>query len=460
MTQKALELVAARFPQYLEDLKTLVRIPSVSFSGYDAREVERSAAATAELLRRRGFENVGVLRHGGAHPYVLGDWLHAKGQPTALLYAHHDMQPPLRLERWQSPPFEPVERAGRLYGRGTADDKAGILFHAAALDAWLAATGACPLNLKVVIEGEEEIGSGHLEDFVASYAERLRADVLVVTDLANFDTGLPSLTVSLRGMAALRVVARATRAPLHSGMWSGPVPDPVMGLCKALAGLTDTEGRPALPGFEEGIVPLAAREIHDLKNLPVDEALFRQQTGMVPGARIVGGPGQLYEKIYRRPTLTLTSIEAGAGGIAGNVIMDEAQARVSLRLAPGMDARRATRLLEERLRQLVPWGLEVDISAEEGGEPWITNTAHPAFAAARKALAAGYGREPVLVGCGGSIPFVSGLTRALSGIPALLLGVEDPYTLAHSENESLHLGDFKKSLHSAVLLFDELARAF
>lgn len=458
MNEKVLQQLESDFPRYLEDLKRLVRIPGVSFKGYPAGEVSRSADAVADLLKRCGFEGVEVVHFKKAHPYVLGHWMHAKDAPTVLLYAHHDVQPPMRLERWKSPPFEPVERDGRLYGRGSADDKAGILFHAAALDAWLKAAGGPPVNLRILIEGEEEVGSGHLEDFVRENLERLRADALIVTDLANFDTGLPSLTVSLRGMVALRVRLRGAAAPLHSGMWSGPVPDPVMGMNKLLASLVDDEGRLTVPGLEEGLIAPTPAELDSLGSLPVDEALFRRQSGMGEKLKIMGGQGSLYEKIYRRPTLTVTSIEAGAGGIAGNVIMDEVHARLSLRVAPGMDAKRSARLLEEALSERVPWGLELQIDREVAGDPWITDTDHPAFAAAKSALTQGYGREAVLVGCGGSIPFVASLTRAMGGIPALLLGVEDPYTLAHSENESLHLEDFRSSLRSGALLFEALAR--
>jgi len=448
------------FDDALADLVELARIPGVSAPGFDPAHVVRSAECVAALLERSGLERVELLRLPGAHPYVVAEKRAARADaPTALVYAHHDVQPPGRPERWQTPAFEPSVRAdGRLYGRGVVDDKAGLLLHVAALRAWLAAEGAPPLHVKLIVEGEEEIGSGHLAEFLRRHRERFAADVVVLSDTANLATGVPALTTSLRGLVAVDVTVRALDHPIHSGFWGGPVPDAATALARLLARLVDDSGVILVPGLLDDVPALDARQRAALEALPCDEVAFRADAGMLPGTHFVGEPARsLYERLWFRPSLAFTALEGMPLATAANQLIAEASARVGVRLAPGQDAERAARLLTECLRRDPPAGVEVVTRLVTATPGWKTATRGPAFDAAHRALAAGYGRAAVEIGCGASIPFVGPFCEVLGGAPALLLGLEDPPCNAHGENESLDLGDFRRAARASAHLLAELA---
>jgi acetylornithine deacetylase/succinyl-diaminopimelate desuccinylase-like protein len=427
----------------------------VSFEGFDKAFVVRSAEKTAELMKKHGLKNIQVMPFKGAHPYVYGEWLEAPGKPTLLLYAHHDVQPPGQIELWKSPPFEPTMRDGRLYARGAADDKAGVLCHLAAISAFLK-SGDLPLNVKLLVEGEEEIGSEHLEDFLKTNHELLKADVMVLTDTSNFDVGVPALTVALRGLVAVEVELRGLKQSVHSGMWGGPIPDPVLGLSKLLSKLVDDNGICQIPGIHKKVRALSSDQKEMLKSLPYDEKTFRHQAGMLEQTKIIGGNTDVYSKMWYLPTLSVNAIQASSRNAAANIINGSAWAKVGIRIVPDMDPKEVLELLTHFLKENAPWGLEVKVTPESTGGWWSTDAKGPAFEAAKRALKKGYGVEPVLMGAGGSIPFVQPFSDALNGAPALLIGVEDPFTNAHSENESLHVEDWYKACLSAIYLYAEL----
>ena len=454
---RAVAHARADFSHTVNQLKDLVRIPSCSFNGFDPAHVEASALATADWLRAAGYPEVRVSRLPGVLPYVIAkDHRAGPLKPTVLLYAHHDVQPPLRDAVWTTPPHEPVERDGRLYGRGAADDKAGIALHCAAAAAWNRTAGQPPVNLTVVIEGEEEIGSPHFSDFLAAHADELQADCVVIADLANVDTGLPSLTTSLRGNVSLEIELRALKSPLHSGMWGGPVPDVTMALCRLLATCTHADGSLAIAGMLDSVRAASAEDKAGFARIPFTTERFAEQAGLLHPS-LIGDAVDVHTKLWRLPALAVNAIQAGERGKTGNVLMNAAWARIGIRIVPDMDGATVLRLLTDHLQQHCPAWATLKISDARAGEPWSTATDHPAFAAARAALEIGYGVAPVAIGCGASIPFVGEITARLGGIPALLIGVEDPACAAHAENESVHLADLESAIAAETALLGLLA---
>jgi acetylornithine deacetylase/succinyl-diaminopimelate desuccinylase-like protein len=437
----------------------LVRIPSVSAAAESTGDVQRSAEATAALLERSGMEHVRLAGVEGSHPYVIGEWMHAgPDAPTVLLYAHHDVQPPGVVERWSSDPFAPVERDGRLYGRGSADDKAGAVAHATAVAAWLDAAGTLPCNVRVLVEGEEEIGSPTLHRFLTEHVDELRSDVLVLADAGNWKVGVPGLTYSLRGLAAADIALRSLDGPVHSGLSGGAVPDPVMGLARVLASLVDEHGDVAIDGTWDDVTALRPDQLAPIPGFDDRPDAFARSVGLRPGVELTGDPSvPLHARLWSRPSLTVIGIDGHPIKGSSNQVVARAAARVSMRLAPGQDADRVLAQLRAHVEARVPWGLVLDFTPLEGAPAWETIPTGPAFEAATRALRRGFDADPVLMGVGGSIPFVGPFADAFGGIPALLLGPCDPESRIHGEDESLHLDDWRKLIRAEVCLLDELA---
>lgn len=456
--EKALRHLDLHFDEYVERLKGLVRIPSVSAAGFPPGEVARSAEAVASEMRRAGLENVRVIPPAKGHPYVYGDWLHAGPEvPTLLLYAHHDVQPPGRDEVWETPPFEPTVRGdGRLYGRGAADDKAGAMMIIASIDAALASGDRPRANIKVLIEGEEEIGSENLEQFLRDNRKMLACDILALADTGNLEEGIPSLTFQLRGLVTVDVEVAGLTGRIHSGD-AGPIPDPVMALSRILSRLVDENGDPCAPGLREGVREISPDLRERIRSLPFDEKDFREKAGMLPGVRISGDPAYtVYEKQWTRPTLTILAMEASPIKGASNQIIEAARARVSMRLVPDQEPRKIQEALLRELHRDPPWGMKVTTKPLATGMWWNGDPTGPIYDAALRALRAGYDHEPALIGCGGSIPFVKTFQEIFGGAPALLLGVEDPICKAHGENESVSLAGWKKAIRGAIHLYSEM----
>ena len=426
--------------RYLRDLEGLCRIPSVS--ALDAANVLKSALAVADVLRKYGLNNVRLLEAENAHPAVYADWILDEGAPTILIYGHHDVQPPGAVDRWLSPPFEPQIRDGRMYGRGTSDDKGGVMAHVAAVASWLDANGAAPCNLRFLIEGEEEIGSRHLDAILREHRDLLRGDFVVLNDTPNFATGTPALTYRLRGTCQIDVEVRCLTQPLHSGRGGGVVPDPVAILCKLIASL-DLD----LPG----VATLSDEERTRIESLP-----FSHQFPLADGVELLARDHP-WERVWTKPSMTVIGFDAHPVAGSFNQILPSARARLSIRTVPDLDSRRAGEDIAARLIEAGRPNARVTANVVSAA-PWFhIEPKGPAFDAAMRALARGYGRDAVLIGAGGTIGFVGAFAEQFKGVPLLLMGVEDPPCNAHSENESLHLGDWESAARSAIYLYEELA---
>ena len=436
------ERVHGLMPRLRADLETLVRIPSISHPGHDPSQLGRSASATEQILRDAGCETKIVEIEGV--PAVLGHIEAPAGAPTVLLYAHHDVQPTGARTLWHSEPFEPIEKNGRLYGRGTSDDKCGIVMHAGAIRAYDART---PVGVRVFVEGEEEWGSPNLGKFLERYTDDLRADAVILADSGNWRTGQPGLTLSLRGIVACDIEVRTLDHAVHSGEFGGPVPDALTVLAKTLATLHDDRGEVAIAGIARGKA--------DPLDLTEDE--LRKQVGMRPGVKLIGDGG-ITDRMWMKPSVSILGIDAPKLTESTNQLVPSAKARVSMRIPPGQDADAAMKALVDHLRRHVPWGAEVTLTPRGSGRPYKLAGDGPAFDAMRKAMSEAFGRAPVDMGAGGTIPFVADFNKAFPKAALLLTGAGDPFSNAHSEDESVDLADVERSTLAEALFFEYLAR--
>jgi acetylornithine deacetylase/succinyl-diaminopimelate desuccinylase-like protein len=426
------------------ELGRLVRIPSVSADGFDPQPVRQSAEASAEILEAAGF-SARLAEVEGTHPAVIGEVTGPTDAPTVLLYAHHDVQPTGPEELWASPPFEPTDRDGRLYGRGVADDKAGVVAHAAALRAW---EGRPPVTVKVFIEGEEETGSAHLGPFLARHGEFLAADAIILADSSNWRLGQPALTTSLRGLVDCIVELRTLDHAVHSGMYGGPIPDALSALSRLLASLHDEQGRVAVPGL--------VSEESDPLDLTEEE--LRRYAGVRPGVRLIG-EGTLTGRLWTKPSISVLGIDAPSVRDSSNQLVPSARAKVSLRLAPGDDPAAAMDALAAHVESNAPWGAEVTVHRGASGNPYRIDASGPMYDAIRTSFSEAWGRPPVDMGSGGSIPFVAAFGAAYPKAAIMLTGVEDPEGNAHSENESVVLEELERACLAEALFLGHAAGA-
>ena len=447
------DAAASGIPAALADLGGLVRIPSIAFPGFDASEVQRSAEAVAALVEGLGlFETVEIRRAAipgsdeTGQPAVLASRAARNGRPTILLYAHHDVQPVGDESLWESAPFEPTVRGGRLYGRGAADDKAGVMAHVAALRALTEALGAdFDLGVALFIEGEEEAGSRSFARFLADNADALRADVIVVADSGNWDARTPALTVSLRGNTRFTLRVRTLEHASHSGMFGGAVPDAMMATVKLLATLWDEGGTVAVAGLDE----------RDAETPAYTEETLRDEAGLPVGVSPIGR-GTILSRIWNKPSITVTGIDAPSVANASNTLSPEIALVISARIAPGQPAREAYAAIEAHLRAHAPFGAQLTFSDQDYGDAFLVDTSGWAVETALDAMHEAYGVEPVEIGVGGSIPFIADLVREFPAAQILVTGVEDPHARAHSPNESLHLETFRNAVLAEALLLEKL----
>ncbi|MGV0875440.1 M20/M25/M40 family metallo-hydrolase [Mycolicibacterium sp. XJ879] len=423
------------------DLDDLVRIESVWADPARRPQVHRSADAVAKLLSDAGFGDIQIVSEGGA-PAVIARHPAPPGAPTVLLYAHHDVQPEGDHTQWNTPPFEPTERDGRLYGRGTADDKAGIATH---LAAFRAHGGNPPVGVTVFVEGEEESGSPSLSRLLAAHRETLAADVIVIADSDNWSTEVPSLTVSLRGLVDCVVEVATLDHGLHSGLWGGVVPDALSVLVRLLASLHDDGGNVAVAGLHEATA-------FDVDYPP---ERVREETGLLDGVSEIGS-GSAPQRLWAKPAITVIGIDTTSIDKSSNTLIPRAKAKISMRVAPGGDAGAHLEALTRHLEENAPWGAQVTITPGDLGQPYAIDASGPVYDAARAAFREAWGAEAVDTGVGGSIPFIAEFAEAFPDATILVTGVEDPATQAHSVNESLHLGVLERAATAEALLLAKL----
>jgi acetylornithine deacetylase/succinyl-diaminopimelate desuccinylase-like protein len=457
----ALEYSRLNQPRFLAELKALLRIPSVSTLPEHKGDVRHAAEVLAAELQRIGMENVELIdvprEAGTGHPLVYADWLHAEGKPACLAYGHYDVQPPDPLDEWISPPFEPVERDGNIYARGAVDDKGQMYIHVKALESLLAATGKLPLNVRVILEGEEEVGGESIAKFVHQHPERLTADFALISDTEMFAPELPTLCVGLRGMIYTEIEARGAKTDLHSGMYGGVAPNPFVALAQIIAQLKDADGKVLIPGFYDRVLPPDEAELDAWKKLPFDEEHYRKTE--VGSSELTGEAGfSVLERTWARPTLDVHGMPGGFIGTgAKTVIPAKATAKVSMRLVPEMTPRETFGQYKSFVESLSPKGIQLDVRLVHSGDPLVIGTDNPYIRAATSALHEVWHAETVFIRSGGSIPIVGDFERNLK-IPSVMMGFGLPDDNLHAPNEKFHIANFYRGIESVIRFWEEVGK--
>jgi acetylornithine deacetylase/succinyl-diaminopimelate desuccinylase-like protein len=441
--------------RFVDELKALLRIPSISTAPEHAGDVRRAAEFVAAELKRIGMENVRLIETStpdrpAAHPLVYADWLHAGGKPTVLCYGHYDVQPPDPLDEWKSPPFEPEERDGNLYARGAVDDKGQMWMHVKALEALLAAgKRTLPVNVRVIVEGEEEVGGEGIAAFVREHPEQLKADVALVSDTEMFAPDLPTLCVGLRGMIYTEIEARGARTDLHSGLYGGAAPNPFVALAQIIAKLKDEDGKILIPGFYDRVAAPSADELKAWKALPFDEEHYLETE--IGSIALTGELGfSVLERTWARPTLEVHGMPGGfTGAGAKTVIPAKALAKVSMRLVPDMTPAESFAQYKAYVESLCPKGIALEVRMIHSGDPIVVSTDNPYVRAATEAMHTVFGTDTVFVRGGGSIPIVGDFIRELK-TPTILMGFGLPDDNLHAPNEKFHLANFHRGIESIV----------
>lgn len=453
MSSTAVDFARQNYPRFLEELKSLLRIPSISTLPENNDDCRKAAETLAVELKRIGMENVRLIETSG-HPLVYADWLHAAGKPTALVYGHYDVQPPDPLDEWLSPPFEPTIRDGNIYARGAVDDKGQVIAQVKALESLMAVNGKLPINVRVLLEGEEEVGGEGIAAFVASKPPELKCDFALVSDTELFAPGLPTLCVGLRGMIYTELEVKSSRTDLHSGMYGGAAPNAFVSLAHILAKLKDENGHILIPGFYDEVVPPSAEELAAWKSLPFDEEKYRVDE--VGSKQLVGEAGySVMERTWARPTLDIHGIPGGfTGAGAKTVIPAKATAKVSMRLVPGMTPAKAFAQYKSYVEKISPREVDVDVRLIHSGDACMIPVDNKYIQAATRALHEVWGKDTVFIRSGGSIPIVGDFDRHL-GVPSVMMGFGLPDDNLHAPNEKFHLKNFELGIISLIRFMEE-----
>ncbi len=445
-TEKSKDFIDSNFEAYLDELQQLARIPGIAWTAFDPAELDRSAEAVAKLLEGTAIFDSVEIRRSQANgvpgaPAVVAQRLAKAGQPQILLYAHHDVQPPGDEQAWKTPAFVPHRTDDRIFSRGVADDKAGILVHLAAIRALRQVAGQdFDLGVTVFVEGEEEAGSPTFRNFLDENSELLKADVIIVADSGNWSTEVPALTTTLRGLVSQVIEVSTLDHALHSGMYGGAVPDAMMALIKVLASLHDDQGNLAVAGLAE----------YEAERLDYSEADLRRDTGLLPGVSAIGD-GDFLERIWAKPALTVIGIDGQSVAMSSNTLLPKASAKISMRIAPGQEPEAALAVLRKHIETHLPFGAKVTFGEVELGKPFNLDASGWAAELAADALQGAWGVPSVNIGIGGSIPFIADLKEVFPSAQILVTGVEDPDSRAHSPNESVHIESLRKAMISEAV---------